>query len=512
MQLAGDGGAQCLDAAAGALQHGMDSRETGGRGAEIIPRHRRRVAGIARSGEFRNGSAPMPPRSRIARFSRFPDILLRLYCSQKRDEARSPRPRQKSGQLKGFGIPPAHGVAVIPDERDHDHGGARHHPAQCRARSAKAAVTQRNQAAHDQRERDQDGRPNRPHPRQRDQEQNVPGVSDAANESSVSRSRRTLMSQTPKAIANAANHWWKLRATASATEASISMVAASRPTSIARRRGFSGPAAASCLGRDQGKQIVRIAFRMKPLPDRVVDRAKINHDGGFDIAERDAEQKKCCNGAAHKNSLRAGDRVWGLGIFGPGVLGIAAAQFAPHLRIETLPESRQIGGGLHRAVVGRKQMDHQRDFAVGNARRFAHSEKILQARGDPGRLAGLVVDFGLAAAGQADACGRDFVQQFCSDTLFQCRDKRCAGGFQFGKALPARGKVRGRPPDVEFREWTRVRRRRRPGPEIVPILRDRRNARFRHPLRVRRAEPRLVRDRVRRCASPRSQDCRRAER
>ena len=115
----------------------------------------------------------------------------------------------------------------------------------------------------------------------------------------------------------------------------------------------------------------------------------------------------------------------------------------------TLPEARQIGRHLHRALIGCEQMQHYGDAPAGNARPVLHPEKILQTRlypwrlGRLGRLARLVVDAHVAPPGYRDAFGRGLTQQSlllgaqarCESlpqfTLFRC-------GAQFGEAAAAR--------------------------------------------------------------------------
>src|SRR5690242_17937268 len=118
-----------------------------------------------------------------------------------------------------------------------------------------------------------------------------------------------------------------------------------------------------------------------------------------------------------------------LRILGPFVFWISAAELAADLWIESLPESGDVGCRLHRALIGSEQMHHNGDLAVRNARSLAHAEEILEAGGDPGRFALLVMNFRLAAAGQTNAAGRDFIESLPSRALFEQRDHRLRGGF-----------------------------------------------------------------------------------
>src|SRR5512135_2204702 len=85
------------------------------------------------------------------------------------------------------------------------------------------------------------------------------------------------------------------------------------------------------------------------------------------------------------------------------MLRIPPREFLAHLRIEPLPEPSQVASHLHRPVVRREKMHHHGRAA--DLRRLAHSEKILQSRFDPGRLAGFVVNLDLAAAREPKTVG-----------------------------------------------------------------------------------------------------------
>src|ERR1700739_3753937 len=84
--------------------------------------------------------------------------------------------------------------------------------------------------------------------------------------------------------------------------------------------------------------------------------------------------------------------------FRPGVLWISPHQFAANLRIEPLPESRQIRRRLHGAMVRGEQVDDERRLAFAYAGRFAHAEEVLQAGCNPGRLAVFIVNLRLPSA------------------------------------------------------------------------------------------------------------------
>src|SRR5258708_35305292 len=54
---------------------------------------------------------------------------------------------------------------------------------------------------------------------------------------------------------------------------------------------------------DQRKQIIRPAFWMDTLADRVVDRPQVDYDSGLQVTERNAEEQQRCDDARHKHHL-----------------------------------------------------------------------------------------------------------------------------------------------------------------------------------------------------------------
>ena len=104
------------------------------------------------------------------------------------------------------------------------------------------------------------------------------------------------------------------------------------------------------------------------------------------------------------------------------MFGVAAAQFAADLRIESLPESREIGCGLNGPLIGGEQMNYERRARAADARGLAHSEEVLKPRGDPGRFSALVVHFCLTAVGKPYASGGGVLQ---IDLLFEGPQQTC---------------------------------------------------------------------------------------
>src|SRR5581483_5949584 len=73
-------------------------------------------------------------------------------------------------------------------------------------------------------------------------------------------------------------------------------------------------------------------------------------------------------------------RPRGQRILGPGVARIAAHELAADRRVVPLPEAGEIGRHLHGALVGREQVQRERDAAARDAGALAQAEKILEAR------------------------------------------------------------------------------------------------------------------------------------
>ena len=99
-----------------------------------------------------------------------------------------------------------------------------------------------------------------------------------------------------------------------------------------------------------------------------------------------------------------------LRVFGPRMPGIAAGEFLADLWVEALPEARQVAGHLHGTLIRRQEPDNHWDSAPCHGGRFAHAEEVLQARCDPRRLIGFVVDTDLSPDGQSDPFRGNLVQ------------------------------------------------------------------------------------------------------
>lgn len=105
-------------------------------------------------------------------------------------------------------------------------------------------------------------------------------------------------------------------------------------------------------------------------------------------------------------------------ILGPGMARVAAHEFAANLGIEASPEAGEIGGGLHGALIGGEELEHDGNLVGAETRCFVHSEKVLKPGGNPGSLAGLVMNFYLAAGFEAKGSRSVFAKPAVIDTLF----------------------------------------------------------------------------------------------
>ena len=97
--------------------------------------------------------------------------------------------------------------------------------------------------------------------------------------------------------------------------------------------------------------------------------------------------------------------------FWPLVLGISPHQFASYLRIQSLPEPRQICRGLHGSLIRREQVHYQRSAMRPDARRVSHAEKVLKARRYPWGFAAAVMNFCRMPVLQANTYWSKFSQK-----------------------------------------------------------------------------------------------------
>ena len=160
----------------------------------------------------------------------------------------------------------------------------------------------------------------------------------------------------------------------------------------------------SALGRRPGAGADRRVSVERDHPGGCADRvgAAVDPERGGAVAGRDYRDPV---GWTKKRKTPGDDRAAALRIrLRPFVLRIPARQLLPKLRIQARPETRKVGGHLHGAIVGREKAHHDGDSAADRRGR-GHSVEILEARGDPGGLAGFVMDAQLTSAGEADAVG-----------------------------------------------------------------------------------------------------------
>lgn len=130
-----------------------------------------------------------------------------------------------------------------------------------------------------------------------------------------------------------------------------------------------------------------------------------------------------------------------LGFLRPLVARVAAHQFAAHLRVEALPEAREVAGGLHSALVGREQMHNHWGAAGADARCLLHAEEILQTAGDPRRFAAFVMHARPAATGEANLGRGKLLQLSRADLLLDERGEAFRRTLELGKAAQALAKL-----------------------------------------------------------------------
>ena len=93
-------------------------------------------------------------------------------------------------------------------------------------------------------------------------------------------------------------------------------------------------------------------------------------------------------------------------ILGPGMLGIAAAEFLPYLKVGSFPETAEVGGELYGFESRGEQFHQDRTTAFIHAGRILEAEALLQADTEDGRIGPLpVFDPDPAAGGDGDMGG-----------------------------------------------------------------------------------------------------------
>ena len=95
-----------------------------------------------------------------------------------------------------------------------------------------------------------------------------------------------------------------------------------------------------------------------------------------------------------------------VGIFRPGVLGIAGPQVLADQCVGVGPEAGQVVGDLGNAHVRREQVHQHADAAAGDPRRLEQAKHLLNPHRQDRRPAGLILQRDPAAAGHFDPLGR----------------------------------------------------------------------------------------------------------
>jgi hypothetical protein len=73
------------------------------------------------------------------------------------------------------------------------------------------------------------------------------------------------------------------------------------------------------------------------------------------------------------------------------VFGVAAFEFLLNFGVSALPKTREILSDLNGAPGWREQMNEDRDLAIGYGGCFRHPKNFLQADGQDGDFAGIVI-------------------------------------------------------------------------------------------------------------------------
>ncbi len=82
-------------------------------------------------------------------------------------------------------------------------------------------------------------------------------------------------------------------------------------------------------------------------------------------------------GSPSAPALRAPRWPGGRRVLGPVVLRVAAPQLAPDLGVGSVPEAPQVARGLHRAAVGREQLEGHGHLIRSESRRVGLTEQLL---------------------------------------------------------------------------------------------------------------------------------------
>src|SRR5262252_1922380 len=96
----------------------------------------------------------------------------------------------------------------------------------------------------------------------------------------------------------------------------------------------------------------------------------------------------------------------------PLVLRVFPLELGLDTWIVLSPETREILRDLHRPHAGRKDMDTERNTALGNTRRLSYSKEFLDAQRYISRTCGLIDNLRSAAIRQCHTLGSVLVQQF----------------------------------------------------------------------------------------------------
>ena len=103
---------------------------------------------------------------------------------------------------------------------------------------------------------------------------------------------------------------------------------------------------------------------------------------------------------------------------------------------------------MHRAMIGRKQMDDERRLIRTDPRRLRHPEEVLQARRNPRWSSRLVVDLRLTSISQTNAERSNLVEESGVHLLFKEWHEMPRSVFQIAEALKSQAQFAQRLGDV----------------------------------------------------------------
>ena len=142
------------------------------------------------------------------------------------------------------------------------------------------------------------------------------------------------------------------------------------------------------------------------------------------------------------------------GIFGPGVFGIAAAEFLADLGVGRLPEAGQVARDLLRPMVGAQQVQEHGHATTRQPRCLTNAKKLLNADRQHRRTARLVGQLVPLAGRKFELRGCqpvEFGEAFITDGCLEAREP--VGGGDLIERTQAAANVGEQRRQIGIREW-----------------------------------------------------------